>query len=81
MLLAGGANQPVFFQRQRERLLAEHVLARQKCLHRNLHVPVVGRDDAHHIHVVAVQHSAVILVGVRAALADPVVVLCSHAVG
>ena len=81
MLLAGVANQLVFFQRERERLLAEHVLARQQCLDRDLHVPVVGRDDAHHVDVVAVQHSAVILVGVRVALADPVVVLCSHAVG
>ena len=73
-LLRGGPGQPVFLERQRERLLAEHVLARLQRLDRDLHVPVVRRDDADNVDVVPVEHVAVIAVGVGLALARIVVV-------
>ena len=75
VLLAGVADQLVFFQRQRQRLLAEDVLAGLQGLDGDLHVPVVGRDDAHHVDVLALEHLAVVAVGVGLALADVRIVL------
>ena len=66
--------EPVFLERERERLLAEDVLARLECLDRDLHVPVVGRDDAHDVDVGPVEHAAIVAVGVGPALAGVVVV-------
>ncbi len=70
VLLAGVADQLVLFQRQRERLLAEDVLAGLQRLDGDLDVPVVGRDDADHVDVVALEHLAIVAVGVGLALAD-----------
>ncbi len=75
VLLAGVADQLVFFQRQGERLLAEDVLAGLKGLDGDLHVPVVGRDDAHDVDVLAFEHLAVVAVRVGLAFADAWVVL------
>jgi len=60
----------VFLQRQRQRLLAEHVLARLQRLDRDLHMPVVRRHDADHVNVFPFEHFAVIAVGVRLAFAN-----------
>ena len=70
VLLAGVADQLVLFERERQRLLAEDVLAGLQGLDGDLHVPVVGRDDAHHVDVLAIEHLAVVAVGVGLALAD-----------
>ena len=75
MLLGCRPHEPIFLERQRERLLAEDVLPRLEGLDRDLHVPVVRRDDAHDIDVRPVEHAAVVAVGVRLALADLLVVL------
>ena len=60
----------VLFERERERLLAEDMLARLQGLDRDLHVPMIGRDNAHDVDVVAVQHLAIVAVDVGLALAD-----------
>ncbi len=75
VLLAGVADELVFFERQRERLLAEDMFAGFQGFDGDLYVPMVGGDDAHHVDVVAVEHLAVIVVGVGFALADAAVVL------
>lgn len=72
---AGIANQLVFFQRKRERFLAKNVLARLEGLDSDFDVPVVGRDDADHVDIFAVQHFAVVAVDIRLALADAAIVL------
>ncbi len=69
------ADQLVFFQRERQRLLAKNVLARLQGFDRDLDVPVVRRDDAHHVDILAVQHLAVIAVQVGFAFADLGIVL------
>jgi hypothetical protein len=44
------ANELVFFQRQRERLLTEYMLARLERFDRNFNVPMVWRGNTHHIY-------------------------------
>ena len=68
VLLAGVADELVFFERERERLLAEDVLAGLQGLDGDLHVPVVGRDDAHHVDVLAIEHLAIVAVERRPCL-------------
>ena len=75
VLLAGVADELVFFQRERQRLLAEDVLAGLQRFDGDLHVPMVGRHDADHVNVAALQHLAIVAVDVGLALADVRIVL------
>ena len=70
VLLACVADQLVLFQGERQWLLAEDVLASFQGFNRNLDVPVVGRDDAHHVDVVPLEHPTVVLVSVCFASTD-----------
>ena len=74
-LLAGVADQLVLFERERQRLLAKDVLAGLQGLDGDFDVPMVGRDDAHHVDIVALQHLAIIAVAGGLAFADAGVVL------
>ena len=77
VFFAGIPNQLVLFERERERFLAEHMLA---CLQRfdgNLHVPVIWRNDANDVDVISLENLAVVGVRVGLTLAELVVVLGS----
>ena len=69
-LLGGVAAELVFFERQRQRLLAEDVLAGLKGLDGDLHMPVIGGDDADDVDVLAIEHFPVVAVGIGLPLAD-----------
>ena len=62
---AGAADDLVFLERQRQRLLAENVLSRHERFDRDFDVPVVRSDDGNCVDVVAFQDPAVVLVRVR----------------
>ena len=72
---SGGPGELVLFKRERQRLLAEDVLARLQGLDRDLHVPGVGGDDADDVDVGPLEHLAIVAIGIGLALADPHVVL------
>ena len=77
VLFTGIANQLIFFQRQRQRLLAKYMLARFECFDTNLNVPMIRCDDTHHVDIIAFEHFTIIRIGVCFALADFIVVFCS----
>ena len=75
VLLAGVADQLVLFEGERQRLLAEDVLAGLEGLDGDFDVPVVYGVDAHQVDVVAIENLAVVAVGVGLALASFRVIL------
>ena len=75
IFLAGVADQLVFFQRQRQRLLAEDVLARLQSLDGDFDVPMVGRSDADRVDIVAIEDFTIVRIGVALPLAVFFVVL------
>ena len=70
VLLAGVADELIFFERERERFLAEDVLAGFECFDGNFDVPVVRRHDADDVDVVAIEHTPVVGAGDGLAVAD-----------
>ena len=66
----------IFLKRERERLLAKHVLASLQGLDGNFYVPGIARHDAHDIDVLSLQNLAVVAVGICLALADGIVIFC-----
>ena len=77
VFLAGVANELVLFERQRQRLLAEDVLARLQRFDSDLHVPVIRRNNADDVDVISFEHLAIVGVGVGLPLAEFVIVLGS----
>ena len=69
-LLGGVAAELVLFECQRQRLLTEDMLAGLEGLDGDLHVPVVGGDDADDVDVLALENLAIIAGGVGFPLAD-----------
>ena len=72
-LLLHPANEFALVDRQRERLLAVDVLAGEHRLHDGLRVPVVGRGDVDHVHVLAFQDPPVVVVDVGLPTGMPLV--------
>ena len=56
------ADHAALVDRQRQRLFAVHVLAGRQRVDGDLDVPVVGRADGDRLHVLAVEHLAVVLI-------------------
>ena len=61
---AGIAQGPAFQERQRQRLLAEHILARPNGQQRDRHVPVLGNGHHDGVDVLAGQQVAEIAIAV-----------------
>ena len=67
---AGGANELVFFQCQREWLLTEDVFSGDECFDGNFDVPVVRRDDADDVDIGTFQDFSVVTIHIGLTVPD-----------
>ena len=73
------SHQLVFFQSQRQRFLAKHVLAGLQRFDRDFYMPVIGCCDANDINVISLKNFAIVRIGIRFAFANSLV--CFGAIG